>query len=102
MKQDFSPRPRAGPHFWLAVLAISLGILGIGELLPRRDTLTLLYDVPSPRLIVVGLVGFALVDGSPVPDLVIPPCTDGAPAPRASHDVLHVPLPRRQYHLALE
>jgi hypothetical protein len=63
LKQDSSPKLPAGRHFWLSVLVISLGILGIGELLLRRDTLTLLYDIPSPHLIVVGLVGIALVGG---------------------------------------
>src|SRR5437870_273507 len=63
MKQDSSTKLRAGRRFWLSVLAISLGILGIGELLIRRDTLSLLYSLPSSRLIVVSLVGIVLVGG---------------------------------------
>lgn len=63
MKQDSSPKPRAGRRFWLAVLVISLGVLGIGEVLVRRDTLSLLYSLPSPRLVVVILLGIALVGG---------------------------------------
>ena len=63
MKQDSSTKPRAGRRFWLSVLVISLGILGIAEILLRRDTLSLLYSLPSSRLIVVSLVGIVLVGG---------------------------------------
>ena len=63
MKQDSSTKLRAGRRFWLSVLVISLGILGIAEILLRRDTLSLLNSLPSSRLIVVSLVGIVLAGG---------------------------------------
>jgi len=63
VKQDSSPKPRAGRRFWLSVLVINLGLLGLGQLLMRRDTLSLLYSLPSPRLVVVILLGIALAGG---------------------------------------
>jgi hypothetical protein len=47
----------------LSVLVISLGLLAPGELLIRRDTLSLLYSLPSLRLVVIILVAIALVGG---------------------------------------
>ena len=63
MKQGSSPKPRARRRFWLSVLVTGLGLLAIGELFIRRDTLTLLYSLPSPRFVVVILVGIVLVGG---------------------------------------
>jgi hypothetical protein len=63
MKPDALPKPRSGRRFWLSVPIISLGLLALGELLIRRDTLSLVYSLPSPRFVVVILVGIALVGG---------------------------------------
>jgi hypothetical protein len=47
----------------MSVLVISLWVLALGELLTRRDTLSLLSSLPSPRFVMVILVGIVLVGG---------------------------------------